>query len=65
MSKNENESTNGGSKFEANGGLFEVNERENEIKLPKDVSSKIVMSDREEDYMEIALIPDKEIEHEM
>ena len=48
-----------------NGGLFEVNERENEIKLPKDVSAKIVMSDREEDYMEIALIPDKEIEHEM
>ena len=65
MSKDANGPTNGGSKFEANGGLFEVNERENEIKLPKDVSAKIVMSDREEDYMEIALIPDKEIEHEM
>lgn len=62
MSNNNNKSTNGGLKFKVLGGDMTIDEKANELKMPPEGAAKIVLPQREEDFMSIPLVPDVEVE---
>lgn len=64
MSELNIESTNGGSRAKFVGGQTIVDEKQNTIKIPPDASREISCSDREEDYLTISLVQDRENEQE-